>query len=62
MIHPKVRSVGLVAVVFAILLGLQAAFGKLPDHDWAVALEAGLGPVVSFGAGYMTPGPGSGTV
>jgi hypothetical protein len=54
-IHPKVKTVGYVAIVYAALLGLSAALHVLPHSQWGDALIAGLGPVLAFAAGWATP-------
>lgn len=51
----KVKAVGIVAIVYAALLAIQAAAGALPSSPWEVAIEAGIAPVIAFVAGYLTP-------
>jgi type IV secretory pathway VirB2 component (pilin) len=50
---PKVQAATVVAVLFAVLVGLQAAVGQLPQQDWAVGLQAVLGPILAVAAAYL---------
>lgn len=61
-VHPKVKAVGYVAIVYVLLLALQAATKTLPSGSWEIALEAGIAPPIAFIAGWVTPGPSSGNV